>query len=188
MKKLNATNFVHAHVNFHVDKCDICIDATAGNGNDTAFLCELVGAGGKVLAFDIQECALAATARTLRQKAAPDVANLILDSHENMDEYAENETVSAIMFNFGYLPGGDHSVHTRAHSSIKAINKGLDLLKDGGIMSLCIYHGGDTGYEERDALLEFLKTIEHTKFTVLKCDFYNRPNDPPIAVIITKSN
>lgn len=27
-------------------------------------------------------------------------------------------------------------------------------------MSLCIYYGRDCGYEERDALLEFLETID----------------------------
>lgn len=31
----------------------LCIDATCGNGGDTAFLCRLVGEGGRVLGFDI---------------------------------------------------------------------------------------------------------------------------------------
>ena len=29
----------------------------------------------------------------------------------------------------------------------------MELLKKGGIMSLCIYSGKDTGYEEKEALL-----------------------------------
>lgn len=46
-----------------------------------------------------------------------------------MDVYAEEETVSCITFNLGYLPGGDHSVATRADSSIRAVESGLKLLK-----------------------------------------------------------
>ena len=61
-----------------------------------------------------------------------------------MDVYAEEETVSCITFNLGYLPGGDHSVATRADSSISAVESGLKLLKIGGLMTLCIYSGWDT--------------------------------------------
>ncbi len=38
------------------------VDATAGCGNDTLFLCELTGARGEVMAFDIQPQALEKTA------------------------------------------------------------------------------------------------------------------------------
>ncbi len=37
---------------------DFVIDATMGNGHDTAFLAELVGPSGEVFAFDIQKEAL----------------------------------------------------------------------------------------------------------------------------------
>ena len=54
-------------------------------------------------------------------------AKLYLDSHENMDEYAEAGSVDGIYFNFGYLPGGDHNLATKADTSVKAIEKGLEL-------------------------------------------------------------
>ena len=38
---------------------DLVVDATAGNGHDTAFLAARVGEQGKVLAFDIQAEAIA---------------------------------------------------------------------------------------------------------------------------------
>ena len=44
---------------------DLCIDATAGNGNDTLFLCELVGECGRVLAFDIQKEAVENTKKRI---------------------------------------------------------------------------------------------------------------------------
>ena len=103
-----------------------------------------------------------------------------------MDRAAEPGSVDAVVVNFGYLPGGDHTIFTHPETSIVAIDKALTLLKDHGVVCACIYHGGDTGYEERDALLEHLKTIDPKHYTVLVTDFRNRPGDPPIAVFILK--
>ena len=51
----SALNIAHKIIKEHVKNGDICIDATAGRGNDTALLCSLVGENGKVIAFDIQQ-------------------------------------------------------------------------------------------------------------------------------------
>ena len=48
-----------------VKKGDHVVDATCGNGHDTAFLADLVGAEGQVYAFDIQPQALAAAKKRL---------------------------------------------------------------------------------------------------------------------------
>ena len=50
-------------------------------------------------------------------------------------------------------------------------------------MSLCIYSGGDTGYEERDALLAYLKGLDARKWLVIVHSYYNRKNDPPLPVL-----
>ena len=164
---------------------EVAVDFTMGNGNDTLFLSKLVGESGKVIAFDIQSTAIEST-KALLEKNGVTNAEVIKDSHHNMDSYAKEETVDGIVFNFGYLPGGDHNICTKAESSIMAIEKGLSLLKVNGVMSLCIYYGGDSGFEEKDALMEYLKTIDSKKYTVVTVDFYNRPNCPPIAVFITR--
>ena len=90
------------------------------------------------------------------------------------------------MFNFGYLPGGDHNLATKKDTSIEAIHEGLRLLRKGGMMSLCIYSGGDSGFEERDAILEELKNLDGKKYLVIKSEYYNRPNNPPMPVMIIK--
>ena len=53
-------------------------------------------------------------------------------------------------------------------------------------MSLCIYYGGDSGFEEKNALIDYLKAIDSRKYTVLITEFANRPNNPPIPVFIYK--
>ena len=47
---------------------DTAVDATMGNGHDTLMLCDAVGAGGRVYAFDVQEQALAETEKRLREQ------------------------------------------------------------------------------------------------------------------------
>ena len=94
----------------HVKEGDLCIDATMGNGNDTLLLSRLCGEKGHVLAFDIQEIALANTRERLEKENAPHNYELFLDSHVNMGKYAEPVSVSCIVFNFGYLPKGDHTL------------------------------------------------------------------------------
>ena len=116
-----------------------------------------------------------------------DRAELCLCGHEHMAEYAGEETVDVICFNFGYLPGGDHKVATHAETSMQAILQGLKLLKHGGMMSLCIYSGGDTGFEEKDAILNLLRTLPSREYTVIANEYYNRKNNPPMPVFIFKS-
>ena len=46
---MNTLSLVHAHLQSWIHAGDFVIDATAGNGKDTEFLCGLVGREGKVL-------------------------------------------------------------------------------------------------------------------------------------------
>lgn len=156
-----------------------------GNGNDTEFLCSMTGKGGRVYAFDIQEEALNHTRHRLERAGYQECAILIRDGHERMKEYV-TEPVTAIVFNFGYLPGGDHQIATKPDTSLLAVKSGLELLKMGGVMSLCIYSGGDTGYEERDRLLSYVRELDSRKWLVIVNHYYNRKNDPPIPVFIIR--
>ena len=180
---MNALTLVHEVVRSRVKAGDICIDATAGRGYDAAFLCELAG-NGCVTAFDIQQEAIDSTRELLLSRNLE--ARLILDSHANMDAYFEEGSVSCILFNLGYLPRGDHKVYTHFESTREAIQKGLKLLKKGGLMCVSVYYGGDSGYEERDALLPYLRTLDDQKYQVVLASFYNWSNDPPIPIFIEK--
>lgn len=182
----SALTVAHQFMKAHVRPGAFCIDATADRGNDTAFLCRLTGPKGRVLAFDIQQEAVDSTRLLLEREGLSDRAQVVLDSHSNMASYAAPGEVACIAFNFGWLPGGNHSVFTKPKTSIEAIQAGLELLAPDGIMSLCIYYGKDTGFAEHDALLEYVRTIDPKRFTVIVCDFANRPNCPPIPVLITR--
>ena len=137
-----------------------------------------------MLGFDIQQEAIASAQKLLSDNGLR--AELILDSHANMEQYAEAGSVSCIVFNFGWLPRGDHAVFTKADSSIAALEAALRLLKPSGWLSLCIYYGGVNGYSERDAIDAFLAGLDSRFYTVLQCRFPNRTGDPPYAVFVQK--
>lgn len=184
----SALDIINRVIDERVKEGDICIDATAGRGYDTLHLCRLVGDSGRVTAFDIQQDAVDSTKALLEENGVAHRAEVLLKSHSEMDELFQPETVSFITFNFGWLPKGDHNIHTEAETSIQAIEKGLSLLKKGGMMSLIIYYGRETAFAERDAILEYLPTLDNRRFTVVEMPFVNRPNCPPIPIIILKDN
>ncbi len=179
------TEYCHRVLAPYIAEGDICIDATAGKGKDTEFLCRLVGKTGKVYAFDIQKEAVEATKERMLQKGYVDNVEVIHDSHEKIQMYVREE-VSAIVFNLGYLPGGDHAISTSGKTSVQAIKAGMDLLKKDGIISVCIYSGKDSGYEERDEVLAFLKSLDSKKWLVILHQYYNRQNDPPIPAFLIR--
>ena len=186
MKQSQITYWCHEVIGSQAEKEGFYIDATMGKGNDTLFLCELAGNTGKVKAFDIQKEALDATKQLLREHRMEDKAELILDGHEHMDQYAKENSADVICFNFGYLPGGDHTLATTYQTSLMAVEKGLKILKHGGMMSLCIYSGGDTGFEEKEKLLAYIKELPAREYTVIANEYYNRKNCPPMPVFIFK--
>ena len=162
----------------------LCIDATCGNGGDTAFLCRLVGEGGRVLGFDIQPEAIASTRQNLARKGL--AAELHCDSHANLLQYVQPGTVDAVMFNFGWLPGADHGVFSHAQSSIPALEAALEALRPGGVLSAILYSGAVIGSDEKQAVLRFLRALPLKSFTVLVCDFANWAETAPLPCLILK--
>ena len=182
--QLNTLSMVHRFLEQSVKPGSFCIDATAGKGRDTALLCRLAGEMGRVLAFDIQQAAVDQTKALLAAEGL--TAEVIRDSHANMERYAAAETVDCVVFNFGRLPGGDPSIFTRSDTSVAALEAALRLLKPGGVVAIALYYGGANGYGERDAVMTWLETLDDRKFSVLRCDWANRRNDPPVPIFIWK--
>ena len=62
----------------------------------------------------------------------------------------------------------------------------LRLLRKNGILSVCIYSGGDTGFEEKEAVLTWLGNLNPGQYLVLVTEYRNRPNHPPIPAFVIK--
>lgn len=161
------------------------IDATMGNGHDTAWLCELVGESGRVYAFDVQQEAVDRTAERLEQAGLAKRATLFCLGHEHMAE-AVHQQADAIVFNLGWLPGAEHGVTTQTSTTLQAVQAALTLLKEEAVMTICIYPGHEEGTRELHALLGWAKTLDDRRYdAVLRC-YVNQPNDPPQMLAIRK--
>ncbi|MGI6576316.1 MAG: class I SAM-dependent methyltransferase [bacterium] len=165
---------------------DLAVDATAGNGHDTVFLAKAVGPGGRVWAFDIQAQALEQVRLRLEKESLlHHHVTLLQVGHEKMAVHVP-AGVGAIMFNLGYLPGGDHNIITRPETTLTAVNAGLGLLRRGGIMTLIVYPGHQGGREEGLLLEEFLLQLPQENYQVLKYCFLNQRNQPPYLLAVYK--
>ena len=181
------TTFVQYTLQGKIKEGSIAIDATMGNGSDTLFLADLIGSTGKIFSFDIQCIALENTKKKIDDNNMNDYdIKLINDSHENITSYV-TESIDVAMFNLGYLPKGDHSIITNPDSTIKGILSALTLLKKGGIISIVIYYGHYGGKKEKEEVLNFLNTLSNEEVTIMKCDYINHYNDPPIVIFIEKN-
>lgn len=164
---------------------DIVVDATMGNGYDTKYLAQKVGESGFVYSFDVQKEAIESTKKKLEKEGFEDRVKLILDGHENMDNYVDRE-VACVVFNLGYLPRAEHLIITKPDTTIKAIEHSLKLLKPHGIISISIYTGHPGGEDEKNSIYDFVKSLDQSKFNVLECGFVNQINNPPQLVLIEK--
>lgn len=168
---------------------DVVVDATAGNGHDTLFLAKLVGDGGRVYSFDIQQKAIDNTKNRLKEHGLEERCFLICSGHENIPSFIPpiyHGRIKAAVFNLGYLPGGDKSIVTKPETTIHAVEGLLDILAPGGIIVLVVYHGHPEGKRERDMLLQYASRLDQKLFHVLRYEFINQKNDPPFIIAIEK--
>ena len=164
---------------------DTAVDATMGNGHDTLLLCELVGEEGRVYAFDVQEAAVENTKNRLKAAGVDSRARLFCLGHERMEEKVSGPA-AAVVFNLGWLPGGDHSVTTRWETTRQAVEAGLRLLKPLGVLLICVYPGHPEGGREREALMDYLSSLPPQRFNVLWHKFLNAGLGAPECFAVQK--
>lgn len=179
------TTIVKNIISPYIKEGNTCVDLTAGNGFDTCFLAEKVGISGCVYAFDVQALAIKNTQKRLTENNLQSRVKLINDSHENLDIYI-HEDINVAMFNLGYLPGGDHNNITRADTTCIAINKVLERLSVGGIVSIVSYFGHGGGPEEKESVEKLLSKLDEKVFTVMTLFYPNRKESAPIMHFIFK--
>ncbi|MCL6639047.1 MAG: class I SAM-dependent methyltransferase [Firmicutes bacterium] len=182
----SAVHLAQVLVAGRVKRGSVVVDATAGKGNDTLFLARLVGRHGKVYAFDIQAAALAGTLSLLERHGLAGRVELILAGHERLPEFVR-EPVNAVMYNLGYLPGGDRSIVTRPDTTLASLEAALKMLRPGGRISLVCYPGHPGGRAEYEALESFSSSLDSLCYRVIRTSFINRAAAAPVLIAIEKA-
>jgi len=175
----------HFFLRGRVEQGDRVLDATCGNGHDTLLLARLVGPGGKVWGFDIQNEALAKTRLLLNEAGSLAQTELLPFGHERLAEFV-TEPLKAVVFNLGYQPGGERGIITRPEQTLEALDKSAHLLLPGGIMTICIYTGHPGGAKEGEAVERWGAGLAPETFNVWVNRQLNRPSSAPYVLFIEK--
>ena len=170
MNPSQITEWCHSVIASNAVRGGTCIDATMGNGNDTAFF--LAQGVRKVIAFEVQEDVLSQTQQNISDSRLE--ANL--DGHEHMDRYIHEEA-DAIVFNFGYCPGKESLIHTMETTSLEAVKIALRLLKVKGRMALVFYPHPE-GIKEAESIIQYLKTLDPYRYAICCVSQLNHSHSP----------
>jgi len=167
-RKPRLTELAHAVVRQAVRPGDAVIDATAGNGHDTCCLAGLTGSDGVVIAFDVQADALQRTRERLKQNGLYGVQTLQQDHSQLKSALPESlhGRVGAVMFNLGYLPGGDKSIVTTPETTVVAIRASLGVLRPGGVVTIIVYPGHAGGAAENTYVEQLLESLDTDRFSI----------------------
>jgi SAM-dependent methyltransferase len=164
---------------------DIAIDATCGNGFDTAFLAKIL-LHGRVIAMDKQADAIAASKEKIEKELGNEVCKNIEFYHQCHSTFPDKilkETIKLIVYNLGYLPKGDKSIITASSSTLASLAKALDLIQPGGAISVTCYPGHPGGDEEEIAVLEFAKNLDPQLWSCFHHSRINKAKSPSLLLL-----
>ena len=163
----------------NIKNTDITMDLTAGNGFDTLMLAKL---SKKVFSIDIQSIAIKNTKKLLDDNNINNVIQ-IQDSHENiynlLKEYKNK--ISLIIYNLGYLPGGNKNILTNYKTTLKSLKESFKLLNNKGIVLI-------TCYPHEEGKKESKEIINYLSRNSIKYNIYQNTNNinAPFLIEIKK--
>lgn len=170
---------------------DTVIDATCGNGYDTLILAELALTqnAGTLYALDLQTIAIENTRQKLQNQLSSDIytrIHFIQGCHSQFPKEIIPRSTKLITYNLGYLPSGDKKKTTTVVTTLQSIQHGLDLICNGGAISITIYPGHLEGKEEEDSLLQCSSLLDPKKWSSCYHRWTNRRNSPSLLLIQNK--
>ena len=182
----SAVDLAHHYWKQLLQPGDCVIDATCGNGKDTLVLAKLIGEEGMLIGMDIQEEALART-RALLEEQLPakqmSQIHLFLQSHADFPPISQEKKIKLIIYNLGYLPGGNKEITSKVSSTLESVKKSLGVLTPSGAVSIACYPGHPEGAREEEALIQLLTTLPSAEWSVWHHRWQNRPLSPSLILI-----
>lgn len=175
----------HNYWEKHVFPSDLVIDATCGNGQDTLFLSTLNPQ--QIVSLDIQQQALTKATQLLHTKAPQAPVEFLLQSHANLTQLRLSCPPRLIVYNLGYLPGGDKKIVTKTETTLQSLRSACEILALKGAISITCYPGHPEGKEEELAILSFFKQASSLEWRVCYHTWINRPLSPSLFWVIKEA-
>jgi SAM-dependent methyltransferase len=167
---------------------DTVIDATCGNGQDTLKLCQLALSidKGKVYAIDIQEQAIKSTSHYLESHLAPAWRERVMfqqGCHSRFPSEISPCSVKLIVYNLGYLPGGNKAKTTEGFTTLQSLNQAQMLLQPGGLISITCYSGHPAGAKEQEEILAYAAHLSPKEWNCCQHIWLNRQQSPSLLLM-----
>ncbi len=176
----------HLLLQQHLQPGCLAVDATCGNGKDTLEMARLVGENGHVWGIDIQQPALERTAGRLEEAGVSQRVTLINASHEQLAELVQAQ-VHVVIFNLGWLPGGEKELVTQPETTLQALQGALRILKPGGMLLITCYPGHDGGATEAAAVVDWCSGLSPRSHHVWRMGQLNVAEGAPFCLLVQDS-
>lgn len=181
-------DLAHQYWKMVLKEGDWALDATCGNGLDTLALAATLRAYKQwgLVGIDIQKKAVDHTRGLLQLNLSEEQmtsVHLFQQSHLQFPPLAYQHPIRVIVYNLGYLPGGDKSLMTQTATTLSSVETALQLLQPGGIVSITCYPGHEEGSLEQTALLQRLVSLKNSDWSVCHHTFLNRASSPSLILV-----
>lgn len=161
----------------------LAVDATAGAGHDTLFLADMVGESGRVHAFDVQAAAIERSRERVTAAGLADRVRWHTACHSQAPRRVGSEPLDAVMFNLGWLPGGDHALVTRPATTRRALDALARRLRPGGRLSVVAYRGHPGGADEERAVRDWFARLPASAIPLVEQAVSASPRAPVLRVL-----
>jgi hypothetical protein len=167
---------------------DLAVDATCGNGKDTLKLAQLSlnEVSGEIYAYDIQSEAIKSAQKYLSTQLNLDQflrIRFIQASHTEFSSAIRPLSVRLIVYNLGYLPGGNKNLTTDASTTLASVASAMPLICHGGVVSITCYPGHSEGLVEETALLRFASELDPSEWSCCHHQWLNRRASPSLILL-----
>lgn len=135
-----------------------------------------------------QEAALAATRKRM-EVAVPEqerpVVHYLHRCHSQMQQHVGSHQADLVCFNLGYLPGSKDKLQTatRKPTTLAAVEGALEVLRQGGLLSILAYLQHEGGTEEYLGVAELLRALPRERWTCSETELLNSPTAPRLLLV-----
>lgn len=175
----------------HLKGGDSAIDATCGRGSDLIILANYLLIPGftlnKIFVYDIQNRALEIARMRVQNRLCSEQFDQIdwnERCHSKIGSSERGWPISLIVYNFGYLPGGDKDLTTSAETTLLSLNRASELLQPMGVISAMCYPGHPAGAKEAEVVVQFAKRLSGLNWEALIYRQLDAPRAPFLIWLI----
>lgn len=162
------------------------IDGTAGNGHDALFLAKHLALlkNSTLYVFDIQKQAIETTKNRIEENHLDLKVHYFHKSHYPFPVEIKTQSIDLIIYNLGYLPGGDKSITTNGKETVLSLKEAFELLRPGGLLSVTCYPGHSEGAIEYHEVQSWVKKLDPKKATTY--ELISHKETAPQLILVRK--